>query len=47
MLQCPAEIRYGEAKHLFIVVYHRPWRRFFRKTNVLRCWKCNLRISEF
>jgi hypothetical protein len=32
--------------HMYVVVYTRPWRRWFRKTNVLRCWHCDLRVIE-
>ena len=36
----------GATRHLYVLVYHRPWRRWFRKTQVLRCWRCDLRLSE-
>lgn len=33
-------------EHLYCVVYYRPWYRWFRKTKVLRCWLCDLRVEE-
>ena len=33
-------------RHLLVMVYTRPWRRFFRKTNELRCWECDLIVRD-
>jgi predicted amidophosphoribosyltransferase len=41
---CQAESQLGD--HLYTTVYTRPWRRCFRKTFWLRCWKCDLRIED-
>ena len=32
--------------HMYVVIFRRPWRRLWRKTNVLRCWHCDLEIAE-
>lgn len=29
--------------HGYVVIYERPWRNFFRKVYVLRCWTCDFR----
>jgi hypothetical protein len=44
LAECPAVACYGS--HLDVVVFTHPLRRFFRKTYVLRCWRCDLRIME-
>lgn len=33
-------------KHLLITVYTRPWWNWFRKTNEIRCFECDLVIRE-
>lgn len=43
-MECEAVKKYGD--HLYTVVYRRSWRKFFRKTYVLRCWKCEIEIEE-
>jgi hypothetical protein len=32
--------------HALAITYRRPWRRLFRKQRVIRCWFCDLRVSE-
>lgn len=32
--------------HLLVVTYSRPWRRLFRIVHHLRCWDCDLRVTE-
>jgi hypothetical protein len=39
------DCKYG-MRHLPVVTYRRPWRRWWRKTYSLRCWTCDLRIEE-
>lgn len=31
--------------HMPTVVYTRPWRRLWRKTFLVRCWMCDLKIQ--
>jgi hypothetical protein len=33
-------------KHLTVTVYSRPWWNWFRKTNEIRCWECEVVIRE-
>jgi hypothetical protein len=41
--RCPDVSSY-KGLHLLVKVYHRPWYRLFRKTLVICCWKCDLRV---
>jgi len=33
-------------EHRFDTIYRRPWWRAFRKTKMLRCYRCGLRLVE-
>jgi len=33
-------------KHLLVTTYSRPWRRFFRKTYAIRCFECEVVLTD-
>lgn len=40
VLECPG----SEFGHMLAITYRRPWRDFFIKEHVIRCWDCDLEL---